>query len=168
MNIFPIEKATQPLPAIIENISIPHIYFAVEKDNVIKIRSALVNSSFSYEFIDPIFYEGFQYQDFAVYTEKELFIQPIQRRRYKKTFKDGQIIDSVMELQKGDYVVHEQYGIGQYLGIETKNVRGQNLDYLHVIYAGNDDLYVPLSQFQLVRKYVSKEGVGIQDRKSVV
>lgn len=160
-NIFPIEKATQPLPAIIENISIPHIYFAVEKDNVIKIQSELVNSSFSYKFINPIFYEGFQYQDFAVYTEKELFIQPIQRRRYKKTFKDGQIIDSVMELQKGDYVVHEQYGIGQYLGIETKNVRGQNLDYLHVIYAGNDDLYVPLSQFQLVRKYVSKEGVGI-------
>ena len=43
----------------------------------------------------------------------------------------------------------------------TKEVNKQKLDYLHIIYAGGDDLFVPLSQFQLVRKYISKEGVGI-------
>ena len=94
-------------------------------------------------------------------TEKELFIQKTKQRRYKKTFKEGQIIESVLELEKYDYVVHEQYGIGQYLGIATKEVNKQKLDYLHIIYAGGDDLFVPLSQFQLVRKYISKEGVGI-------
>ena len=94
-------------------------------------------------------------------TEKELFIQKTKQRRYKKTFKEGQIIESVLELEKYDYVVHEQYGIGQYLGIVTKEVNKQKLDYLHIIYAGGDDLFVPLSQFQLVRKYISKEGVGI-------
>ena len=74
-NIFPIEKASQPLPVILENISASHIYFALEKENIIKVRSALASSSLSYEFVDPEFYEGFQYQDFVVYTEKELFIQ---------------------------------------------------------------------------------------------
>ena len=58
--------------------------------------------------------------------------------------------------------MHEQYGIGQYVGITTRKIKGKTLDYLHVIYNGGDELYVPLSQFQLVRKYVSKEGVGIK------
>ena len=58
--------------------------------------------------------------------------------------------------------MHEQYGIGQYVGITTRKIKGKTLDYLHVIYNGGDELFVPLSQFQLVRKYVSKEGVGIK------
>ena len=102
------------------------------------------------------------YEDISVYTQQELFHRPSQIKRYQKTFKQGQILQNILELEPNDYVVHEQYGIGQYVGITTRKIKGKTLDYLHVIYNGGDELFVPLSQFQLVRKYVSKEGVGIK------
>ena len=54
--------------------------------------------------------------------------------------------------------MHDQYGIGQYVDIETRKVNNISMDYLKIIYKGNAELLVPLSQFSLVRKYVSKEG----------
>ena len=56
-------------------------------------------------------------------------------------------------------MVHVNHGIGQYLGIKTLEVDEIHRDYLQIAYKNNDTLYVPLEQFQLVRKFVSKEGV---------
>lgn len=67
------------------------------------------------------------------------------------------MLENVLELEKYDYVVHGQYGIGQYLGIVTRENNGKRADYLYIMYAGGDELYVPLSQFQLVRKYISRK-----------
>jgi transcription-repair coupling factor (superfamily II helicase) len=58
--------------------------------------------------------------------------------------------------------VHVKYGIGQYLGIVTRNNNGKMMDYLHVAYSGTDELFIPLSQFQRIRKYISKEGAGVK------
>ena len=157
--INPIEPAHSPLNEIMEQIPYKEVYISVSKDAQSRIQGFMKPN---YQFIEDCFYQGFFYGDLAVYTEKELFVQKLKQKRYKRTFKEGQIIESVLELEKNDYVVHEQYGIGQYIGIVTKEVNKQKLDYLHILYAGGDDLYVPLSQFQLVRKYVSKEGVGIR------
>lgn len=157
-NLYPIEKASLPVQEQLEQWHFEEVFFAVSNEAKARLKPYLKGK---YTFIEPCFYEGFSYENWAVLTEKELFIQKTKQRRYKKTFKEGQIIESVLELEKYDYVVHEQYGIGQYLGIVTKEVNKQKLDYLHIIYAGGDDLFVPLSQFQLVRKYISKEGVGI-------
>ena len=62
------------------------------------------------------------------------------------------------ELQVGDYVVHEQHGIGQYLGLRTLEVSGVQRDYLYIQYAGNDKLYLPIEQIDVVRKYIGVEG----------
>ena len=48
------------------------------------------------------------------------------------------------------------------MGIVTRNQNGKNIDYLHIIYRDNGELYIPLSKFNLVRKYISSEGVGIK------
>lgn len=72
------------------------------------------------------------------------------------------MLENVLELEKLDYVVHEQYGIGQYLGIVTREKDGRAQDYLHIVYRGGDELFVPLAQFQFVRKYISKEGAGVK------
>ncbi|MCF0261107.1 MAG: DEAD/DEAH box helicase, partial [Erysipelotrichaceae bacterium] len=96
---------------------------------------------------------------FTVYTRRELFHKQNRRVPYQKTFKEGRILDNVLELETGDYVVHETYGIGQYMGIVTRDQNGKKADYLRVSYKGGDDLFVPLNQYQLIRKYVSKEGV---------
>ena len=96
--------------------------------------------------------------DLAVYTTKELFKKRAHTGRFANKYAESRKLNSYEELNKGDYVVHDQYGIGQFVDIETKVVNGVECDYLKIIYKGNDELLVPLSQFSLVRKYVSKEG----------
>ncbi len=95
----------------------------------------------------------------SVYTSGELYKQRKHKGRFASKYGEARNLNSYEELHPGDYVVHDQYGIGQYVAIETRNVNGINLDYLKIIYKGNDELLVPLSQFSLVRKYVSKDGV---------
>ena len=96
----------------------------------------------------------------AVYTAKELFNTKKRIGRYTNKFKDAEVINDYLQLEKGDYVVHNQHGIGQYNGIVTKIVDGYHKDFLQVIYKGDDVLFVPLEQFKLIRKFVSKEGAS--------
>ena len=106
-------------------------------------------------------YGGFEINelDLAVYTTKELFKKRAHTGRFANRYLESRKLTSYEELNKGDYVVHDQYGIGQFVDIETRVVNGVECDYLKIVYKGNDELLVPLSQFSLVRKYVSKEGV---------
>lgn len=105
-------------------------------------------------------YGGFEVLslDLIVYTTLELFKQRKHTGRFASKYQEATTLNSYEELNKGDYVVHDQYGIGQYVDIETREINGVKSDYLRIIYKGNDELLVPLSQFSLVRKYVSKEG----------
>jgi transcription-repair coupling factor (superfamily II helicase) len=105
--------------------------------------------------------EGFELLDahIVVYSSKELFNHKVFIGRYSTKFKEAQTLQSYQDLQPGDYVVHHQHGVGQYLGIITREFEGRHRDYLHIVYKANAALYVPLEQFQLVRKFVSKEGV---------
>ena len=79
-------------------------------------------------------------------------------RAYSTHFKKGKILESYEELEPGDYVVHEKYGIGRFVKIDTIEVMGKHNDYLEISYANNDKLFVPLYQFNLIRKFVGKEG----------
>lgn len=63
---------------------------------------------------------------------------------------------SYLELTEGDFVVHEQHGVGQYLGIKTLTVMGITRDYISIKYAGTDSLYVPCDQLDKVSKYSGK------------
>ena len=105
------------------------------------------------------FKQGFIYQDLAVISESELFEIHRHSGRYENKFKNAEVIHNYDELEKGDYVVHAQHGVGQYLGIETREIQGAIRDFLRIIYRGNAELLVPLEQFRLVRKFVSREGV---------
>lgn len=93
-----------------------------------------------------------------ILTAKELFGDlSLRKPRYFK-YKDARVIKDYQELAVGDYVVHDNYGIGQYLGIKTLEVKGYHKDYLYVAYAGDDTLYIPVEQFKLIRKYASSNG----------
>ncbi len=104
--------------------------------------------------------EGFEIPDFkfACITSKELFGYRQKTSKYFSRYKEATILTSHEDLTIGDYVVHEHSGIGQYIGIKTIEIDGLHKDYLHLQYAGTDVLYVPLSQFKLVRKFSGKEG----------
>ena len=90
----------------------------------------------------------------------ELFNEKVHSSRYDGRFKEATILKSFEELNPGDYVVHEYQGIGQFLGLETIEVEGSLQDYLKIAYSGSETLYVPLTQFQLVRKYLGREGAS--------
>ena len=106
--------------------------------------------------------EGFEIPDFkfACITSKELFGYRQKTSKYFSRYKEATILSSHEDLTIGDYVVHEYSGIGQYLGIKTIEIDNLHKDYLHIQYAGTDVLYVPLSQFKLVRKFSGKEGAA--------
>ena len=72
----------------------------------------------------------------------------------KKKKKNAQSILSYAELEVGDYVVHETYGIGQYTGIETLTCDGVTRDYIGIRYAGSDKLFLPVEKLDKVSKYI--------------
>ncbi|MFO1441923.1 transcription-repair coupling factor [Bacillus sp. Bva_UNVM-123] len=93
----------------------------------------------------------------AVITEEELFNKKTKRKTHRQKLSNAERIKSYSELKVGDYVVHINHGIGKYLGIETLEINGVHKDYLHIRYQGNDKLYVPVEQIELVQKYVGSE-----------
>jgi transcription-repair coupling factor (superfamily II helicase) len=105
--------------------------------------------------------EGFEISEknLKVITASELFEIHHHTGRFEKKFRSAEVIHSYEELEPGDYIVHAQHGVGQYMGIETREIQGVKRDFLRVIYRGNAELLVPLEQFRLVRKFVSREGV---------
>ncbi|SDO59696.1 transcription-repair coupling factor [Alkalicoccus daliensis] len=97
-------------------------------------------------------------QKLVVVTEEEVFTKktPKKPKRTQK-LSNAERIKSYAELKVGDWVVHVNHGIGKYLGIETLEVGEIHKDYMHISYAGNDKLYVPVDQIDLVQKYIGSE-----------
>ncbi|MGP4082778.1 transcription-repair coupling factor [Pseudalkalibacillus sp. R45] len=94
----------------------------------------------------------------VVLTEEEVFTKKTSRKpRRTQKMSNAERIKSYSELKVGDYVVHINHGIGKYLGIETLEINGVHKDYLHLRYAGDDKLYVPVEQIDQVQKYVGSE-----------
>ncbi len=91
-------------------------------------------------------------------TSAELFNERVKTARFDSRFKEATILKSYEDLEPGDYVVHEYQGIGQFVELINLEVDNIHRDYLKIAYHGGELLYVPLSQFQLVRKYLGKEG----------
>lgn len=101
---------------------------------------------------------GFELVGFklAVITENEVFSNKKKTKKFK-SMSDAQKLKSYQDLKVGDFVVHVNHGIGQYLGVETLVIDGNHKDYLHLKYKGKDKLYVPVEQIDLVQKYVGAE-----------
>ena len=92
----------------------------------------------------------------AILTDHEIFSRYHRRVRRKK-FKEGVAISDYSSLTQGDYVVHTDYGIARYLGLETLTVDKRNRDCLKLQYAENGKLYVPIEEFNRVSKYSGKD-----------
>lgn len=96
---------------------------------------------------------GIEYPDcdFILYSRAHTY-QKSQKRR--KIPKNGQQIHSISELSNGDYVVHSTHGIGLFKGIHKIEVQGVVKDYIKIEYQKGDMLYVPVTQLDLVAKYI--------------
>lgn len=93
-------------------------------------------------------------QKLVVLTEKELFQQVRKRAPKRQTLSNAERIKSYNELKPGDYVVHVNHGIGIYEGMQTIENRGVKQDYITIAYQKGDKLFIPVTQLDLVQKYV--------------
>lgn len=120
----------------------------------------ITQPKFPLSYIEQSFAEGFEFGEhkIVILTAHEIFGRA-SGANTRTLFREARVLQSSDSLLRGDYVVHETHGVGQYLGIETKEVDGIKRDYLHIVYRNDDKLYVPLEQFQLVRKFVSRDGI---------
>ncbi|HKK95204.1 MAG TPA: transcription-repair coupling factor [Anaerovoracaceae bacterium] len=81
------------------------------------------------------------------------------KKKKKSVKKDKKsAIKLFSDLNKGDYIVHENHGIGKFMGIETLAIEGEVKDYLKIRYSGTDTLYIPTEQMDIIQKYVGSEG----------
>ncbi len=109
--------------------------------------------------------KGFEYQhiNLVFITDKELFGDEKKKKKIKK--KKGSKIESFTDLKIGDYVVHDNHGIGIYKGIEQIVTDGINKDYLKLQYHDGGILYVHTSQMDMIQKYIGGEGLKIKLNK---
>jgi len=96
----------------------------------------------------------------AILTEGQLLAPAGRKRAPARQKRDAgrQALRSYTDLSPGDLVVHVHHGIGRFVGIERIRVDGADKDYIKIAYAGNDSLYVPATQLDLVSKYVGGGG----------
>ncbi len=92
----------------------------------------------------------------VVVTEKDIFGHA--KRRAVRRQSNGEKLSHFRDIKPGDYVVHAAHGIGKYVGVVTLEVAGIHKDYLHIKYGGDDKLYVPTEQVNLLQKYIGAEG----------
>ena len=89
----------------------------------------------------------------AILTDAQLIRRSEKKKQHRSLPPGRQRIDSCADLSVGDYVVHENHGIGRFAGIVRMQVDGFDKDYIKINYAGTDTLYVPATQLDLVSKY---------------
>ena len=101
--------------------------------------------------------EGYEYPmlKFMVIAESDIFGRKKKKKR-RKTY-DGQKIQDFAELHVGDYVVHENHGIGIYQGIEKIQVEKVAKDYMKISYAAGGTLYIPATQLDMIQKYAGAD-----------
>ena len=98
---------------------------------------------------------GFEYPaiKFAVISESDIFGAEKKKAARKKKKIDGASISSFSELHEGDYVIHENYGVGRYRGIEKSTVEGVTRDYIKVEYDEGVSVFVGITELDILQKY---------------
>ena len=86
------------------------------------------------------------------------------RKHKREEFKQGEKV-VFADLKVGDYIVHRNYGIGIYIGVNTITADGTTKDYIKLKYAGDDILYIPTNALDSVRKYTGGEELGLKLNK---
>ncbi len=109
---------------------------------------------------------GFEYPliKTAVISDREIF-GSVKKQTRRRVSSNQERIKSFTDLSVGDYVVHQNHGIGAFDGIKTMTVNGATADYLQIRFSGDDFLYVPANQLDVLYKYVGKEGATLRLNK---
>lgn len=122
-------------------------------DNIVKGKINLINKNI---------YEGFIFDDYVVIGRRDLFKKKEEVVKYKSRYKLGTRIQTLSNIDVGDYVVHEMFGIGIYEGLFTISKQGLSKDYVKVTYEGNDSLYIPVENIDRISKFTGRDGACVK------
>ena len=102
--------------------------------------------------------KGYEYPllKFVVISESDIFGSEKKKKKHHRTY-EGEKIASFTDLNIGDYVVHENHGLGIYRGIEKIEVDKTVKDYIKIEYAGGGNLYILATQLELIQKYAGAD-----------
>lgn len=121
----------------------------IEQANKPGIYLAIMENGYGFEDLNT---------NFEIITPNEFAPGKIVKNsKYQKFLKDTVKIYNKEELKPGDYVVHQDYGIGKYLGIKTREIRNTINDYLYIEYADNSSLYIPVENIYVLEKYIGSK-----------
>ena len=131
------------------------VYFYLSKDSEIKTIKKLIPSA---KIIKEKINKGFIFNNVVCIGESDIGIHVEAQNKYKNNLHIGKKIKNYNDLEKGDYVVHLNHGIGIYNGLVTLTKDGVQKDYIQLLYEGNDKIYIPVEKINSIYKYSSKDG----------
>ena len=126
------------------------------KVNKISSFDDLSNSSNNVSTVIYPLPKGLLFEEFALITEDELFGEKViaQKKRKRAKHKDfEEAIKSLIEINIGDPIVHENYGVGRYQGLKTQSYDGLVQDFLSIEYANETKLLIPVTDLNLISRY---------------
>lgn len=148
------EEITAPDASAHDSSSADGGYHSQQTSNEDIVRS--VHYHVLYEAIHAGFI--FHAAHIAVFTEHEIFGRLKRRGAGRRRKFKGFSQKELQQLQRGDYVVHQDYGIGKFVGLQKIKLRGVETEVMKLVYEGSDTLYVNLNFLNRVQKYSSQEG----------
>jgi len=131
------------------------VYFYLTKDKEIQIIKKLIPDA---SIIKEPLNKGFIIDNIVCISENDIGIHANNLSRYKNNLHIGKRIKSYNSLEKGDYVVHINHGIGIYNGLVTLKKDNLEKDYIQLLYDGNDKIYIPVEKINSIYKYIDKDG----------
>lgn len=175
LNLYPLDKlktANDYIEDIKKRILNNYkVYLFLNKDNEIKhIKNVLEDNEIEYSendnenkviIVKEKLSRGFILSDKKTifYSSQELFLKKKNKNRFINKYENAVDINNLSELQENDYIVHNVHGIGQYKGLIQLKVDNIEKDFLHIVYRNNEKLYIPIDQFNLIKKYSSQENI---------
>jgi len=125
-----------------------------------RAHSSNLSAPLTYQLLPEALHSGFIFPSarIAIFTEHEIFGRLKRRGITKRKKFKGFTQKELQQLKRGDYVVHQDYGIGKFAGLQKIRVRGVEAEVMKLVYEENDSLYVHLNFVNRVQKYSSQEG----------
>ncbi|WP_206911378.1 transcription-repair coupling factor [Enterococcus sp. DIV0840] len=144
----PTKERSQKVEELFRDFDISSV--TVSADKLIEGKIQIVEGSLQSGFELPV-------EKIVAITEKEIFHTTTKKRARRQTVSNAERLKSYSDLKNGDYVVHANHGIGKYIGMQTLEVDGVHQDYITILYQNDDKLFIPVTQLNLIQKFVASE-----------
>ncbi|EOL44622.1 transcription-repair coupling factor [Enterococcus caccae] len=144
----PTKERSQKVEELFRDFDISSV--TASADKLIEGKIQIVEGSLQSGFELPV-------EKIVAITEKEIFHTTTKKRARRQTVSNAERLKSYSDLKNGDYVVHANHGIGKYIGMQTLEVDGVHQDYITILYQNDDKLFIPVTQLNLIQKFVASE-----------